>query len=342
MKCNRQNKSQAKVQPRAPKAFTLMETLVVIAIICTTMALLVPSAMRTREVALSAVCKSNLKAIGVGDTLYMQAHNDWMVTMGNWYYPSPSGGSNHLIRSDEPSIYQDLWAAGNRWCPTLKMGTGYMASNATIKPVMPAPAPAPTVPAAAAFAVATPPAPIAPAADPVPDFVWSPINYTKYTTFGYARPALDETITQHYPARRLFKETTNYQNPRFWPTYVKMNYNGDAVSPYMTVNYRTEDTRPMAVDFICSPSSTKHITAHNGIIGKTNGAWPGDPAGANAVWLDGSVKWYAFPGKSKSYSNSKQVAIGVSATPIPGPVPEEAFTLDGGGYSYYYPSRRAH
>ncbi|MBX3731491.1 MAG: prepilin-type N-terminal cleavage/methylation domain-containing protein [Verrucomicrobiae bacterium] len=53
------------------RGFTLMELLVVIAIIATLAALLLPSLSRARSAADSAVCKGNLRQVGIGLNLYV-------------------------------------------------------------------------------------------------------------------------------------------------------------------------------------------------------------------------------------------------------------------------------
>ena len=62
------------------KSFTLIELLIVVAIIGILASLLLPSLSRARAEAQSAVCKSNLKQIGIGVFLYTDDSNDFMPT----------------------------------------------------------------------------------------------------------------------------------------------------------------------------------------------------------------------------------------------------------------------
>ena len=94
------------------KRFTLIELLIVVAIIGILITLLLPSLKNAREEAQSAVCKSNLKQIGAGAFLYIGNNNGIMPTSninstavfspGMVYYTSP-----YLeIELDPNDVYQ--------------------------------------------------------------------------------------------------------------------------------------------------------------------------------------------------------------------------------------------
>lgn len=67
------------------KGFTLVEILVVIAVIALLMAILLPALTRAREQAKTTICKSNLKQIGLAAYLYAEA---W-----KWYIPRGTGNT---------------------------------------------------------------------------------------------------------------------------------------------------------------------------------------------------------------------------------------------------------
>jgi prepilin-type N-terminal cleavage/methylation domain-containing protein/prepilin-type processing-associated H-X9-DG protein len=62
--------------PRHAKAFTLIELLVVISIIAVLMAILMPSLHKARESAREVRCRSNLKNVGLGITMFL-GDNDY-------------------------------------------------------------------------------------------------------------------------------------------------------------------------------------------------------------------------------------------------------------------------
>ncbi|MCC7291489.1 MAG: prepilin-type N-terminal cleavage/methylation domain-containing protein [Phycisphaerales bacterium] len=70
-----------RVHPARRAGFTLIELLVVIAIIALLISILIPALKRAREQAKTVVCRSNLRQIAAGLTLYAQDFNDevWPV-----------------------------------------------------------------------------------------------------------------------------------------------------------------------------------------------------------------------------------------------------------------------
>jgi prepilin-type N-terminal cleavage/methylation domain-containing protein/prepilin-type processing-associated H-X9-DG protein len=75
---------------RPSKAFTLIELLVVIAIIALLMAIIMPALHKAKEGAREAVCRSNLRNIGLGLTMYLQDNDfkpaDCERTNGFFWY----------------------------------------------------------------------------------------------------------------------------------------------------------------------------------------------------------------------------------------------------------------
>ncbi len=66
------------------KAFTLVELLVVIAVIALLMGILLPVLGKAREQGRQMVCKNNLRTLVVSATVWSEDHSDWAIA-GDWY-----------------------------------------------------------------------------------------------------------------------------------------------------------------------------------------------------------------------------------------------------------------
>jgi len=69
-----------------PRAFTLVELLVVIGIIAVLISILLPSLSRARQAAQTIACASNLRQMGVAWISYQQDNNGWMIPTTRKYY----------------------------------------------------------------------------------------------------------------------------------------------------------------------------------------------------------------------------------------------------------------
>ncbi len=99
---------------RSRRAFTLIELLLVIAIIAILMALLMPAVASVRQRADSISCANNLRTIGAGLQLYLQDHN--------FIYPciQPLPDSHVYPQSFQPTPFQSLTDAFGAYGVTQK------------------------------------------------------------------------------------------------------------------------------------------------------------------------------------------------------------------------------
>ena len=100
-----------RIMTRPSKAFTLIELLVVIAIIAVLMAILMPALHKAKEGAREMSCRSNLRNVGLGLTMFLQ-DNDFMPANSNttngffWY----DGGGNVRPTTDGAAYWGVAYA----------------------------------------------------------------------------------------------------------------------------------------------------------------------------------------------------------------------------------------
>jgi prepilin-type N-terminal cleavage/methylation domain-containing protein len=75
----------------APKRFTLIELLIVIAVIAILAAMLLPALARARHTAIMTVCANNLKQMHAGNMMYV-TDNDRYLMFSNWNGHESGGG----------------------------------------------------------------------------------------------------------------------------------------------------------------------------------------------------------------------------------------------------------
>src|SRR5215208_4217857 len=113
---------------RTPRAFTLVELLVVVGIIAILVALLLPSLNKARESARGVACASNLRQIGVGMLMYanenrqrLPFHADWGPTHDeDWIHwqPDPRRDPNNLTKTSAIAPYMGEFKVDVFRCPS--------------------------------------------------------------------------------------------------------------------------------------------------------------------------------------------------------------------------------
>ena len=112
----------------SPKAFTLIELMVVIAIIGCLISLLMPSLVAVRQKADSLKCVSNMRQIGVSALLYVNDHGQRTPTIEPWPSDpvySPSDGAQTIAQALGP--YGATTAVLQ--CPSDLKGPNYFAKE---------------------------------------------------------------------------------------------------------------------------------------------------------------------------------------------------------------------
>jgi prepilin-type N-terminal cleavage/methylation domain-containing protein len=100
--------------PSRARAFTLIEVLVVVAIIALLVAILLPSLSRAREQARMSICKANVKQLMNGLLLYSTEYKTLPATQSTFYEQYPTAYWP-IPRSDDPTKTHWTWdgAAGD-------------------------------------------------------------------------------------------------------------------------------------------------------------------------------------------------------------------------------------
>jgi prepilin-type N-terminal cleavage/methylation domain-containing protein len=103
------------------RGFTLVELLVVIAVIAVLISMLLPALGKARGMAMRTLCSGNLRQVGIGKEVYMTDFNQWILTVpSSWYMdPTPTAVATRTA-AELPRYWWELWPDKIRWCPVLE------------------------------------------------------------------------------------------------------------------------------------------------------------------------------------------------------------------------------
>jgi prepilin-type processing-associated H-X9-DG protein/prepilin-type N-terminal cleavage/methylation domain-containing protein len=96
---------RAQSEPGHPKAFTLVELLVVIGIISVLIAMLLPALNKAREAANTVACASNLRQIGTSMQMYATDNKGWIVPGRVPVLPNPNSECWFNLLSRDSNVY---------------------------------------------------------------------------------------------------------------------------------------------------------------------------------------------------------------------------------------------
>ncbi|OQA85017.1 MAG: putative major pilin subunit [Lentisphaerae bacterium ADurb.Bin242] len=116
------------------RKFTLIELLIVIAIIAILAGILLPALNKARETALRISCAGNLKTLGTGILFYADSHAGYLPQIR--FESSGQNSDLHVSLINELRLPKSYTVAkkGPMTCPVFITRNGYIASNSYLRP----------------------------------------------------------------------------------------------------------------------------------------------------------------------------------------------------------------
>ena len=290
--------SPSRTTPRQPRAFTLMELLVVISVIAVLVAMLLPSLGKARQKAEQISCASVMRQAGISWNIYLYDFKDTLPIMqggagiyAHFYKSYSGGGGGALIPAPNSGInesdtyFKDVFPAKVRNCPTYDPAT-------VVGP------------------------------EYVTPFSWS-----------YAFPFQ----SNGYAAARLMSDRANNEDDATFVKVRPGKARGKwSAVLWTTENYDpTNDIFPIMSDYMQYGNYAITISTHS--AGKSF-LFPDPTdivrsQGGNSLWKDGHVEWHEWPCQTTPPQNGPNVYLNYSYLIADGTVTYP----DGGrnGWAYY-------
>jgi len=292
---------------RYRRAFTIVELLIVMTIIAILVAMLLPSLRRARALARRVQCASNQHSIGIGNEVYFNDFNRWMLTFNGGMDALPNASS---AISNSPfasrSYWKMCWPDEARWCPDVARDRD--VRNPTVT-----------------------------------GLTWSPRwDYNQYLMFGYNLPAVDTNAVKISWEKVANEYASVYGLEYYYADYIKpeklgvarYNYDG-SLYLYYGRQWDPYGTKPMAnCLYAQAAGGTRWVSGHNYSDDGKSSANPGFEGG-NSLWLTGHVEWHDFKGPISGDYRAVATRYGIYV--------DEGWTLEYPSILYYYwakPARR--
>ena len=122
---------------RKRRGFTLVELIVVIAVLTILLTLILPSLRKSRQSGITLLCANNLKQINILTTIYCQDNDRFpygFCDTGQFLYPPPGGYVGHASKDWMGwwwfhFLSADTSSKGTLWCPARKKMEGSVNNN---------------------------------------------------------------------------------------------------------------------------------------------------------------------------------------------------------------------
>ncbi len=286
---------------RVRRGFTLIEMLVVVAIIGVLFALVFPSLAASRQLAIKAQCGSVMRQAGIGFGAYRADHREWIIRLEPKTGSTATSGYRWNLNAQltYSQALEAYWPSHTRYCPSIANPDKTTFEWTYTAPLLD------NLYAASGYMPgrATPPG--------------------SYTANGYLKLV---------PGPAIYTPGSS-SNPALWGTIYR-NASGKTYDPLYSQPLLADYFQSS------NHSSPYRIAAHNGdkAISRTDNRI--DSQGGHSLWEDGHIEWHLWPQSAGSLfkpelsSGFTQVNYYPFSISVGGA--SEGWTSSGNEYTRYY------